>query len=155
MKHIHAHSNHRRQFGLTIIELLTAMAIVSILGVVGTPMYQSYQVKAKVGTSIVTVAPIQRLATEYYSLNGLWPADNAEAGASEPQSYATEYLQSISLTDSPTPGSILITFNNTALRALGSNNTLVFYPAEGNTSIYWKCNDGTLKERYRPNNCKL
>lgn len=149
--------NRRGQNGLTLIELLITMTFVSILGVIGTPMYQGYRVKAKVGTSIVTVAPIQRLAAEYYSIEGLWPADNAEAGASEPTAYATEYIQSLSLTDSPAAGSILITFDNTVLRALGNNNTLVFYPVEDNSggSIRWECDAGTLKERYRPTNCRL
>ena len=59
----------RRHNGLTLIELLIVFAIISIIAVIGTPLYQGYRLKAKIGTGIVTMAPLQRLSTEHFFLN--------------------------------------------------------------------------------------
>lgn len=146
----------RRQNGLTLIELLIVFAIISIIAVIGTPLYQGYRLKAKIGTGIVTMAPLQRLSTEHFFLNGSWPADNLEAGAKTPETYAANFVTSVTLTDTPSPGSIMLTYDNTALRALGNRNTIAYYPdvSSGNGGITWKCDAGTMDTRYRPSNCR-
>lgn len=146
-----------RQLGLTLIEVLTVVAILSILAMVSTPLYQGYQLRVKVGTGAATIAPVQRLATEYFMLNGSWPADNNEAGANAPDSYSINYLTSVAVTESPVPGSIVLTYDASQLRVLGSNNTLIYYPdvAANNGAITWKCDKGTIDDRYRPTNCLM
>ena len=145
----------RLQAGLTLIELMAVLAIVSILGVIGTPLYQGYTLKTKVGTAIPLLAPVQRLATEHYALNNSWPADNAEAGAKAPDTYNGNYLTSITIVDSPVPGTIVLTYDTSQLKALGSDNTLVYYPFENSTgSFHWKCDKGTIADRYRPAVCR-
>ena len=101
----------KTQAGLTLLELMAVLAIVSILGVIGTPLYQGYSLKTKVGTAIPLMAPVQRLATEHFILNNSWPADNAEAGARAPGTYTQNYLTSIEITDSPEPGTIVLTYD--------------------------------------------
>jgi len=143
------------QAGLTLIELMTVLAILSILGVISTPLYQGYSLKTKVGTAIPLMAPIQRLATEHFILNNSWPADNNEAGAKAPDTYDDNYLSSISITDSPEPGTIVLTYDTSQLKVLGTNNTLVFYPVlNGTSTVSWKCNKGTIADRYRPASCR-
>ena len=143
------------QAGLTLIELMTVLAIISILGVIGTPLYQGYSLKTKVGTAIPLMAPVQRLATEHFIFNNSWPADNNEAGARAPDTYDDNYLSSISITDSPEPGSIVLTYDTSQLKVLGTNNTLVFYPVlNGTSSVSWKCDKGTIADRYRPATCR-
>ena len=149
---IHRHS---RQHGFTLIELLTAIAIVSVLGMVATPLYQEYALKSKIGTGVANMLPLQRLTTEHYVFNNLWPADNGEAGANAPDTYKTEFVTSITITDTPHPGSIILTYDNSKLRVLGSANTLIYYPEVNNTTnITWKCDEGTLKEKYKPADCR-
>ena len=142
------------QRGLSLIEILAVVAIISILGVVSTPLYQQYRLKTKVGIGITTMAPVQSLATEHFMLHGFWPADNAEAGAHAPDIYAKNFLTSVALTDSPAPGSIVLTYNSSILKRLGNDNTLIYYPDESNGYITWKCDKGTLMDRYRPKNCR-
>ena len=141
-----------KQAGLTLIELMIVIAIVSILGVISTPMYQGYKLKTKIGSAIPMIAPVQRLVLEYYVFNNAWPADNAEAGAKEPDTYNVNYLTRIDVTDSPEPGAIRLTYDTSRLRVLGTNNTLIYYPADDGTT--WKCDAGTLADRYRPANCR-
>ena len=66
-------STNKPQAGLTLIEVLVVIAIASIIAMFGTPIYQGYQLKTKVGSSIVSSVPVQRLVTEYYILNENWP----------------------------------------------------------------------------------
>ena len=142
------------QRGLSLIEILAVVAIISILGVVSTPLYQQYRLKTKVGVGITTMAPIQSLATEHFMLHGFWPADNSEAGAHAPDFYEKNFLTSVALTDSPAPGSIVLTYNSSILKRLGNDNTLIYYPEESNGYITWKCDKGTLMNRYRPKICR-
>lgn len=148
-------SSNKPQAGLTLIEVLVVIAIASIIAMFGTPIYQGYQLKTKVGSSIVSSVPVQRLVTEYYILNESWPADNAEAGAGTPESYAANYVTRVAVSNTPQSGSIELTYDNVALRTLGNNNTLIFYPDPGaNGSIVWKCDHGTIAMEYRPANCR-
>ena len=152
-----SHTLHNRlsQAGLTLLELMIVFAIVSILGVISTPLYQGYSLKTKIGTAIPLMAPVQRLATEHYAFTNSWPADNTEAGARVPESYNENYLTSIAITDTPQPGAIVITYDTSQLKVLGSNNTLVYYPVlNGNKTVTWKCDKGTIADRYRPANCR-
>ena len=142
------------QRGLSLIEILAVVAIISILGVVSTPLYQQYRLKTKVGIGITTMAPVQSLATEHFMLHGSWPADNSEAGAHAPETYSKNFLTSVAVTDSPAPGSIVLTYNSSILKRLGNDNTLIYYPDESNGYITWKCDKGTLMDRYRPKNCR-
>jgi len=143
-----------KQQGLTLIEILAVTAIISIIGMVATPLYQSYKIKAKVGTGVVSIGPIQKQVLEYYSINSIWPADNAEAGAGAPNAYNTNYLVNVELTHSPVPGSIEMTYDSSTLKVLGSNNTLIYYPVVNSGSISWKCDAGTMNDRYRPAHCR-
>lgn len=145
----------KTQAGLTLLELMAVLAIVSILGVIGTPLYQGYSLKTKVGTAIPLMAPVQRLATEHFILNNSWPADNAEAGARAPGTYTQNYLTSIEITDSPEPGTIVLTYDTSQLKVLGTDNTLVYYPVlNGTSTVSWKCDKGTIADRYRPATCR-
>jgi type IV pilus assembly protein PilA len=148
-------STNNLQAGLTLIEVLIVIAIASILAMFGTPIYQGYQLKTKVGSSVISAVPVRRLVTEYYILNNNWPADNADAGAGTPESYAANYVTRVAVSDTPQAGSIELTYDNVALRVLGNNNTLVFYPQPGaNGNIVWKCDQGTIAMEYRPANCR-
>jgi len=64
-------------------------------------------------------------------------------------------VTSVTITDSPVPGSIEITYDNSRLRMLGNDNTLIYYPeASSDTSITWSCDRGSMNNRYRPANCR-
>ena len=144
-----------RQRGLTLIEILVVLTIISVLAMLATPLYQGYRLRTKVGVGVTTMAPVQRLATEHFILEGRWPADNAEAGARAPDTYTVNFVSSVAITDSPVPGSIVITYDNSQLRMLGNDNTLIYYPeASSDTSITWSCNRGSMNNRYRPANCR-
>ena len=148
-------SKRNHQNGLTLIEILVVVAIISVIGMVGTPLYQNYKVRTKVGSSLVTMTPVQRLATEYFILNESWPSNNTEAGAKSPETYALNYLTRVAISDIPQPGSIVLTYDNTTLRMLGNKNTIIYYPTtDAYGYIIWHCDEGTLIDQYRPANCR-
>jgi len=143
------------QYGLTLIEILVVVAIISIVGLVATPLYQGYTIRTKISSGIATLAPVQRLSTEYFILNESWPSDNAEAGANTPDTYAQNFLTSVAISETPHPGSIILTYDNSTLRMLGNSNTIIYYPVgDSSGHITWRCDEGTMVERYRPANCR-
>ena len=153
LKQLRRITSHQR--GLTLIEILVVLTIISVLGMLATPLYQGYRLRTKVGLGVTTMAPVQRLAAEHFILEGRWPADNAEAGARAPDTYTVNFVTSVAITDSPVPGSIEITYDNSRLRMLGNDNTLIYYPeASSDTSITWSCDRGSMNNRYRPANCR-
>jgi len=141
------------QYGLTLLEVLIVFAILSILGVMATPVFHGYKLKAKVGAGIVTMAPVKSLVTEYYMLNDNWPMSNKEAGARAPESYSGNNVVSVTITDTPVPGAIVLHYDYTTLRMLGNNNTLIYYPVTNDSVITWKCDAGTVDAKYLPSNC--
>lgn len=145
----------RAQRGFTLIEVLISVAIISILAMVGTPFYQAYSVRAKVGGDVVTMAPVKQLVIERYIVDDIWPVNNQQAGANDPITYFGNYVNSVTVTEQPVPGSIELNYDDTLLRVLSGKNTIVYYPVAGpNGSIAsWQCDEGTMVDRYRPKQC--
>ena len=145
----------KTQRGFTLIEALITVAIISILAMVGTPFYQAYTVQAKVGGDLLTMAPVKQLVHEMYIVDGTWPATNEEAGANDPITYFGQYVNSVTVTDQPVPGSIELNYDASVLRQLGSNSTIVYYPVLNATGGIktWHCDEGTMVDRYRPKQC--
>lgn len=144
---------NQRQQGFTLLEILVALTIVSILAMIAIPFYQDYRSRAKVGGEIGLISPFKNLVTENYYYSGVWLSSNADASLGDPSDYHGEWVESIALSDVPAPGAIVITYDNNKIPALGGNNTLTFYPQANNGQVSWLCNAGTMENYYRPKNC--
>jgi prepilin-type N-terminal cleavage/methylation domain-containing protein len=144
------------QRGFTLIEALITVAIISILAMVSTPFYQAYTVQAKVGGDLLTLAPVKQLVNEQYIVDGTWPMTNEDAGAKDPIAYFGNYVNSVTIVDQPTTGSIELNYDDTVLRALAGKTTIVFYPvlSPNGQIATWNCDAGTMIDRYRPKQCR-
>lgn len=155
----------RRQTGFTLVELMIALAIASILAAVAIYVYQDYPVRARASEALAASA-VARTAV----------IDNATANTGDfSHGYvspgATENVSSIAI--EPTTGVITAT-----LAAAAGGGTLVFIPYTGSSAapaplvagvtpdgiIQWRCRAdgssfalgpvGTLKARYAPAECR-
>jgi len=131
----HNEGSQKQQRGVSLLELMAAIAILSAILAISVPMYQSYRLRAKIGD--------------------VWPTDNVEASAKEPTFYSNQYVDHSTVASIPYPGSITVSYNNQKLRPLGGNNTIVFYPVVGGQTVVWKCDEGTVPARYRPSQCSI
>lgn len=79
---------HRRQrsrsLGYTLVEMMIAMCIVAILASVALPQYRVYTIRARVSECLALVGPAKVAVMEFFVTRGRFPADNAEAGYSQP-----------------------------------------------------------------------
>ena len=134
------------QKGFTLIELMIVVAIIGILAAVALPAYQDYTKRAHVSEGLSLAAGLKTAATEYYSSEGKWPANNAAAGAEA--TITGNAVSSITIDKN----TITITYDTKVDDAATNTVTLVGTAANG--SITWSCKGGTVVQKYRPANCR-
>ncbi|EMU2149796.1 pilin, partial [Neisseria gonorrhoeae] len=87
------------QKGFTLIELMIVIAIVGILAAVALPAYQDYTARAQVSEAILLAEGQKSAVTEYYLNNGIWPANNGDAGVASASDIKGKYVESVTVTN--------------------------------------------------------
>lgn len=146
-----------RNKGFTLIELMAVVAILSILLVVALSAYTDYVIRSKVSEGMVFAAEAKTSVSEYYyNRRYVWPVDNKDAGLPLASNYSRyDYLEELTITDIPKPGTIRITFDIPGTTADGKQLQLV--PSTQNGLISWTCespDDKLLEISHRPTNCR-
>jgi type IV pilus assembly protein PilA len=142
--------------GVTLIELMVVVAIVSILLMISMPMYSNFTTRTKISEGVALVGQFKTAVTEYYFTNARWPDNNLSAGMEEPGLYNTEYVTEIRINENgsgPGNGTITIYFD---IGTLGTDNTMEFTPtplADG-SGVDWTCTGGSVDSYFRPPNCR-
>ncbi len=139
------------QQGFTLLELLTVVAVISILLVVSLPIYFDYNTRAKVSEGVVLMGEFKTRVTETYYAEGAFPTDNEEAGMGEPADYATDKISRISI---GTGGVITVEYD---LDTLGTDNRLEFQPTVSDIGVEWSCLPAAAQgvdNRYIPSECR-
>lgn len=145
----------RRQRGVTLIELLIAVGIISILAMVGIPTYSDYTVRSKVIGDFVLARELQFLVTEYYLTNGIMPQSNEDLGLPRGREIQGLYLRSARVQPNPEAGTIRLQYDNrNKLRVLGNQNRINLVPELVDGRIIWDCTRGNMDDRYRPPACR-
>ena len=142
----------RRQHGFTLLEILIALSVISILAVVAVPIYLDYQVRAEITEGFVMAEPVKHMVTEFHATNGTWPGSNAAAALEAPAYYKTDYVDTINVTGNAAGAVITITFS---IPALGANNTIILTPSTlAGNAITWSCVQGSVAKKFRPAVCQ-
>lgn len=89
-------SNSRRlPKGFTIIELMIAFAIISVLAMIAFPSYESYRERGRVAQAMGDIGTMAVDLTRYYADKMRYPdslADIGKAGLMDPWGHAYQYL---------------------------------------------------------------
>ncbi len=86
-----AHRSH----GVTLIELMVAVAVVGILALIAVPTYQSYRLKAGRSVGVSCLLEAQQRVESHYSKNMELPASLSVVGLSNECGDAPRYQRSL------------------------------------------------------------
>ncbi len=133
--------------GITLIELMVVVAIISILILITMPMYSNFTARTRVGEGIALVGQFKQSVAEYYLTNANWPANNNAAGLEDDIFYNTGDVSKVNVT-----GGIITIYYD--IPALGANNTIEFEPTIIPGGIEWLCSGGSVETYFRPPVCR-
>jgi general secretion pathway protein G len=84
------------QSGFQLVELLIAMAVISVLAIVAIPSYSSYRDKVNNGTAAIDIDTITKAINEFYIDNHYYPDSLADVNLSylqDPWHHPYRYLR--------------------------------------------------------------
>ncbi len=144
-----------KQQGLSLLELLIAMLIISILAMVGLPTYSDYRIRVKLSEDLATIQQVKLLVSEYYATTGNLPTANDQIGLDRARDIKGRYLRRLRIQANPEPGTIRAVYDNRIFPQLGTNVRLDFVPTPvGGGRLAWDYTHGDLQTKYRPANCR-
>ena len=141
---------NRKQRGFTLIELMIVVAIIGILAAIAIPSYQSYIIRGQVAEGLNLSSPAQASVAEFIMENGVWPADNDEAGLPVGTSIRGDYTEQVTVEDNVIV--ILYGFNANADIA---GDTITLTAVDNSGSVSWSCaSGGTIEPKHLPGACR-
>jgi type IV pilus assembly protein PilA len=157
---------HKRQQGLTLIELMIVLAIIGILGALALPAYQDYTVRAKVAEMLLAASGCKSSLTEAVAT-----ASQADLSAQLPAactSVSSKHVASVSVdgngvitvvgNDQSLGGDTSASASSISLTPLhGSDQALVGKTDGGKAINAWRCGPAAtnpLPAKYLPGSCK-
>lgn len=145
--------SHSIPHGFSLIELLIVVAIIGMLAAIAIPAYSDFTTRAKVTEGVTAIGAAKSAIADYYYINNAFPANNATAGLAVAASYATTYVQSMTV---GAAGIVDVAFTAATGNGVTAGDFIRFTPAATATgAIQWTCSTGsTLPTKFRPANCR-
>lgn len=156
----------KTQFGFTLIELMTVIAIVGILAAIALPAYQDYTVRAQFSEVVLAASSCRTSVLEVIQSSSIVDISSFLTNACNFET--AKYVKSVTVDSN---GVITVSANEANLSALtATSNALTLAPIQtannafvgttdgGKTIAGWRCGsaiDGTtIPTKYLPSLCK-
>ena len=141
--------------GFTLIELMIAVAVISILAAIAVPTYRDYTIRAKISEALNVAASAKISITEYYISEGKLPANLDEAGL---ENVATDYIKSFDYTGDENRGRMTMTLaDGIGGDAAGKKIIVETVPIHDGALLKWNCapaKENGVDKKYLPANCR-
>jgi len=111
----------RQQSGFTLIELVICLSIMAVLMTPAITSYSGYSQRAVVSTGIALTSPIKLAVQEYFMKNNRFPSTNEAAGLFAADHYTDTHVRSISIHETPSPGTITIAYKGAGAISVGES----------------------------------
>tara|TARA_B110000503_G_scaffold13903_1_gene18956 strand:- start:77371 stop:77817 length:447 start_codon:yes stop_codon:yes gene_type:complete len=142
--------------GFTLIELMAAVSIVSILAVVSMTTYSDYLVRSKVSEGIVFASEAKTAVTDYFYNMQKLPTSNYQAGLPDAEAYNKyDFIRRLDVSSTEPYGIITITFKIPGSTA--DNKELQLIPSTRDGLVTWTCmppKDNGIEVNQVPPNCR-
>jgi prepilin-type N-terminal cleavage/methylation domain-containing protein len=142
----------RPQSGFSLIELVVSLSIMAVLMTLAMTSYSSYSQRAGVSTGLALTSPIKLAVQEYFMKNNRFPLTNEAAGLFPADQYTDTHVRSISINETPSPGTITIAYKGAG--AISEGDSLLLMPSGDASGIRWKCTSFTLLGSLLPASCR-
>ncbi|HFA2964517.1 TPA: pilin, partial [Neisseria gonorrhoeae] len=130
------------QKGFTLIELMIVIAIVGILAAVALPAYQDYTARAQVSEAILLAEGQKSAVTEYYLNNGIWPANNGDAGVASASEIKGKYVQKVEVNN----GVVTATMASSNVNKEIKDKKLSLWAKREDGSVKWFCGQPVTRD---------
>lgn len=135
------------QRGVTLIELMMVMLIMSILAAVAIPIYAAYTTRTKVAEGFSLASVAQQAVVEYENGNGIFPSSNLQAGIDPPTELRGSFVGSVSIGAN---GIVQVNFDDPAL----AGGQLILTPTQLDHTVVWQCHSPNISTPLLPKECR-
>ena len=142
--------------GFTLVELMIAVAIISILAALAVPTYRDYTIRAKISEAINMAASAKVSIAEYYISEGRLPNTLEEAGLED---ISTQYIASMAYDNvDEEKGRLTMTLTEKVGTDLAGKKIVIeTAPDHGGALLRWNCapaSEDGVDGKYLPANCR-
>ena len=146
------------QWGVSLIELLIAVAILGVIAYIALPIYTNYYERAKITEALALVEIAKNAMEEYHSIHGVFPESNNEAGIPDSRQIKGDYVQKVTIHKPRRWAEPRIKMNLVGNPdTWGRRAALVWVPSTMGGSITWNCCwagfAGNANNRFIPKFC--
>ena len=141
----------RNQQAFTLIELMIVVAIIGILAAIAIPMYLDYAVRAQISEGLSVSGGAKTAVSEFYMNNGVFPANNLQAGVADPGDISGKYVSSVSVASNV----ITIQYGNEANLVIDGETVTLTADTTAPGAVAWVCSSGgVIPDKNLPVSCR-
>lgn len=143
------------QKGLTLVELMIVITVISILSAIAVPAYQNYIARSQISEALTFASNYKNQVSNIYWETAQCPT-LAELGFPD-NTISSKYLNNLDLSNFPGyQCSLSLTFKNSGVSlGLAGKNLRFSMKIDVNTpaTSQWDCTSEDIKQKYLPNTC--